>query len=367
LFRKPRPEEWDYSFAWGGHPFELGARWRPIPFRVPLLDNPHGGKLEVQSWVSLSNGVVLVVAKQFRAQLNWTDASGSLRSPGEYNGQGQFTEVLKRPDGRRLSTKLTTLGLREGNTGNLLVDGDDHTIWQIESEAGTLKLAQVSLPGNDRFIDLDARFPRRWALAHGASANCYSEVPIVVGERGRYYWDNDQFVVYEPSEEFVLRSKADALCRVQVELVDTDVLAPSVRVLDAATKAVMYEQRFTVEASRWSALAFASTLLRSPLTTTIAFTSAGPGQPLAGYFFSDPLLMGQSRPWLLAANLLLSAFVVAALMRRRVLGLRWSWIALLALAGPAVWFVPLLLEPLRAPRALKRKVLPTRQLVLQST
>ena len=278
-----------------------------------------------------------------------------------------FAEVVQRPDNRHFSERTALLHDPGTSGDSVLYDGVDHTIWRLGIERGVHELAALPLPDNDRAIGLDAKIPRAWALAHGARANSHGKVMLVVGEHGRYQWNGEGFEAYVPSEEFVLRSEADAVRRVEVELADADVFAPKVRVLDPATKLVLYEHQYQVEPSGWMRLAYVCTFLRAPLTTALSFASDGPAQPVAVYVFGDALLIGHARPWLLAASLLVSALVASALIRRRPLGLRWSWVVLILVSGPMGGLVAVMLEPLRARSGVIRKGKTPARLLLQSS
>jgi len=361
-----KPGDQDFRMDWAGHPFELGARWRRIEFELPLLVDQRGGHLELSTWLSMRDGVL--VARGVRR-----DFSRRPQPEGDLNRaatdlQEPFALVLERPDGKRFSKKTARLPEEHQSRRGVLYDDSDHTLWRVEIDAGAPKLVALELPDGDRATGLDARIPIEAARAHGALAQSHLNELMVVGERGIYRWTSQQFAAYEPSPNYVLRSQAEGLRRVQIEIADADALTPRVRVLDPQTQQMLFEHAYVNEHPRWTAIAQVCSLLRPPLATISAFASGDPSRhPIPVFLFSDPLLHGQRRAWLFAANLLLSALVVTALIRRRALGLRWSWIALGFVAGPLVLCATPLLEQRPSSRRQPERARGAATLLLRTT
>lgn len=361
-----KPGEHDFNLDWAGHPFELGARWRKIEFDLPRLEDQRGVQLELSSWLSMRDGVVVVRGVRRRMSM-WLQPEGELHSTAS-SRQGSFAMVLERPDGKRFSKRTAKLPEEHQSRRGVLYDDGDHTLWRVVMDAGTPKLAAVHLPDGDRATGLDARIPLQSALAHGAVAQSHLNELLVVGERGAYRWNGERFETYAPSPDFVLRSQAESLRRVNSEIVDHDALTPRVRVIDPQTRQVLFEHAYQNEHPRWTAIAYACSLLRAPLATTSAFASdAASRNPIPVFLFSDPLLHGHRRPWLFTANLLLCALVVTALIRRRALGLRWSWIALGLVVGPLVFCVVPLIESRRATGKQEMRATAQARLLLRTT
>ena len=153
----------------------------------------------------------------------------------------------------------------------------------------------------------------------------------------------------------MLESESMRASRFRVDVLQADALEPRVAIRSGADDSVIFEHRYQVERDFDFLVVHLASLARAPLLGVAAVLSDAPELGRGSPVWSDPLLQGGRRAWLLALNLLVAAgFALLAwhsLPHPRARAARIAWTIATLLLGFPAFMARLVVEP-----ALNREV-----------
>ncbi|MEE9127374.1 MAG: hypothetical protein V3U11_09550, partial [Planctomycetota bacterium] len=244
--------------------------------------------------------------------------------------------LAKGPDHKPFSPRATRVG---NSSDRVAMVGDEDGIWAYDVGGTADHFHEVPLPQDDRVVN--------WTTPHEAlDPRMDSNHLVVMGEKGTYGWTGTDFVQIEsPKVRATLRvvvAEPDPFTFTAVVPGDDDKTAYSHHY-------ALYNWREKLPAS----VVFGASLLRIPAFQVPSFLR---GDGRFSFFkseFTDPMLAGHKRFWLLALNLLLAVFLaVLAARRLRRLGAPGSrilwWALAIALGGVPLFLFYRFIETDRA-------------------
>jgi hypothetical protein len=294
-------------------------------------------------------------------------------------------QVCTKPGGSRFSSSSVIAAL--GQDLGCVFDPQDRTLWKLNPLDASHLLTAMALPDDDRVVRLEPTTSSSM-LRYGPW-----DVPgwtvLFVGERDRYVWSENVrigglFVPFRmnESERFdvvVPLNEVEQFIRVRVVEVDQEPIHPRVEVRDAKDATLLFAHTYAPKSAwqRFCGAGFtAFELLRSPVLCLASFQAEpeiNEPKDNATELLSDrdPMFLGHKRPWLLLANLAVTAMcvysIVSRMRRQGANPLLTCLMALLTvLVGVVAYFYLRALLPARAPVRAPTPSNELRELLIQS-
>ena len=256
-------------------------------------------------------------------------------------------------------------GQTAGQHGALVVDPADLSAWSVEWREGVPHLREQSLPEGEALTGVE-RLHSFFRARSGIFERYGDSTGVVLhGDHKDYVWTRSGFSEWldasGPARKPALgTSVAEARVTKEaawsLEASAMDGLGFHLDVRDRQTGQVALSHDYaprTAKQRGYAAVAWAASLLRSPLASAISFLrphEPADVRPRRLDLFLDPLLRGRTRVWLLLIQLALVSVALAWLWRRasspaEARCTRWAWTLAVLVFGLPAWFLFDTLKP----------------------
>ncbi len=275
-------------------------------------------------------------------------------APGNEGGPSVVT-VPKENSKEPFSRDVEDFRIRGNHHVAMIGDRSDGTIWRYHIREGKDRFERLPLPDNDRFREVVVLSSTEAQIVKDGQTYEAVNRTYVKGERGVYSWNGTAFE-NAPEE---LKIEPAGVEKPAFVVAQTDPIAPAVEYRDSDGKALFaHEYRLHDTHQKCKGFCvYALSVLRAPLFQVASFIQ-NPSIPRMTFCHADlvdPLISGQKRMWLPAANLLF-ALVLAVFTARRLARLGASrgrclfWAAFVLVGGVMVAVLCFVLETRRAYR-----------------
>jgi hypothetical protein len=203
-----------------------------------------------------------------------------------------------------------------------IADPEDLTLWRFDPLDFGDPMTAIEMPDGDRFVGVERLTFRREDLRVGSFLPLLQAV--VRGEKGYYQWNGSALARIEDftaDDATVPLEEAEKLVELRTVATDLDPLAPRAEVRDELTGKILFEHTLA-PVGAWPKLCgvflHVGALLRPPVLSVAAFFRETDGIPprLSQDPMLEALLANRSRPWLLAATILLASLLAAHFFRQ---------------------------------------------------
>jgi hypothetical protein len=356
-------------------PFEFGATWRLLLGSVHQSRWLRIGSSPVQAdaWYGMRERKLAILYREVDANdllVNSSDVArwNAIDAPAGFALPS--LRILGKGD-EALAFSASAGVLYDVNWSRpCIVDPEDGSIWRIDLLALEHVLQRIELPNGDEFVGIEPLVPLDTARTGRPRERFVGCEFAVAGKHGIYGWDGIGFFPYTSNSRSIRVSEAGTAAVVHPEVTHPDSLEPTVVVLDAKTGATLLTHRYTIRFDMSTSAMYASSLVRPTIGGMVSmFRGASSDSMAFDLLFSDPLLAGGQRLWLLALNALLSAGLAVRVWRRGTVGdprRAFEALAILLLGVPAAAVLALVQPRGRAARKVVVETAPREQLLISS-
>jgi hypothetical protein len=334
---QPAPREWTQS-------------WRAIRetgWFAPISAGPKGQFTLGLWWSSFAHRALCIVRA---ADLD------TLRPRAPFDVETDSSVVARQlllgpEDNRSFSSAARVLAL-DGLAPRVLLTNDplivepvDQSIWAWNGSHADPQLVRLEFGGETAYERLDYVIPG----ARNRRDPPRESLLAVWCAKGVFVCEGGRFVPWVAADGAELASKFVHAVPITLGWLDADALEPQVAVRNQVSGELVLEHAYTVPSDISLATALAASVAQAPLAGVVSYLTTDPAQARHSTWRGNPLLNNRSRPWLLAFNLAVAAFLAALAWHRysqpRARTVRWVWTITTLLFGIPAVLARLLVEP----------------------